>query len=113
MQTPQDTSSPTPHTPPRPAAGPAPTGHPARKVLRWLLSSLAALCITLACVAGAAWWWAGQSTSLATALTQVAQWLPAGQSLQSRDVTGSLRSGGCVGWLRWSSLTLVVEVIDV
>ena len=112
MQTPQDTSSPTPHTPPRPAAGPAPTGHPARKVLRWLLSSLAALCITLACVAGAAWWWAGQSTSLATALTQVAQWLPAGQSLQSRDVTGSLRSGGRVGWLRWSSPTLAVEVTD-
>ncbi|PIF91674.1 autotransporter secretion inner membrane protein TamB [Acidovorax sp. 62] len=112
MQTPQDTSSPTPHTPPTPAAGPAPTGHPARKVLRWLLWALAALCITLACVAGAAWWWAGQSTSLATALTQVVQWLPAGQSLQSRDVTGSLRSGGRVGWLRWSSPTLAVEVTD-
>ncbi len=58
------------------------------------------------------WWWAGQATSLATVLQRVAQWLPAGQSLQSRDVTGSLRSGGRIGWLRWSSPSLVVDVTD-
>ncbi|MCZ8093700.1 MAG: translocation/assembly module TamB domain-containing protein [Acidovorax sp.] len=110
MQTPQDTtSSATALTTPAPPARPA---HPARKVLRWLLWSLLSLCITLACVAGAAWWWAGQATSLATTLERVAQWLPAGQTLQSRDVTGSLRNGGHLGWLRWSSPTLAVEVTD-
>ncbi len=110
MQTPQDTaSSATPLTTPAPPARPA---HPARKVLRWLLWSLLGLCITLACVASAAWWWAGQATSLATTLARVAQWLPAGQTLQSRDVTGSLRNGGHLGWLRWSSPTLAVEVTD-
>ncbi len=114
MQTPQDTSSPTPQAPPTatPVARPNPTGHPIRRGLRRLLWALACLCIALACVASAAWWWAGQATSLATTLAQVAQWLPAGQSLQSRNVTGSLRSGGRVGWLRWSSPTLAVEVTD-
>ena len=58
----------------------------------------------------ALWAWAGSSSSLATALARAAQYLPADQQLQTRDVSGSLRSGGHIGWLRWSSPALVVEV---
>lgn len=80
----------------------------AARLLQWLAGCVLALVL----VAGLGWWWAGQSTSLATALERAAQWLPAGQTLQSRDVSGSLRRGGHIGWLRWSSPTLTVEVTD-
>ena len=39
--------------------------------------------IAVGAVVGALWFWSGASTSLATALAVVAQWLPAGQSLQT------------------------------
>lgn len=77
------------------------------RVLVWLLLGLLALVLA---VAGAVWWWAGSSTSLALALARAAQYLPAEQKLESRDVTGSLRTGGSIGWLRWSSPGMVVEV---
>ncbi len=67
----------------------------------------------LVSAAAAVWWWAGSSTSLATALARAAQYLPAEQRIESRDVTGALRSGGQIGWLRWSSPTLTVEVTDI
>ena len=78
--------------------------------LGWLVLAL----VTVVLVAGAGvWWWAGSNTSLALALARAAQYLPAEQQLESRDVTGSLRSGGRIGWLRWSSPTLAVEVTDI
>jgi hypothetical protein len=61
-------------------------------------------------LAAGAWVWSGRNTSLATTLAQVARWLPASQQLATRDVSGSLRGGGQIGWLRWSSSTMVVEV---
>jgi len=82
----------------------------ALQALGWLLAALVAL---LLAVTAAVWWWAGSSTSLATALARAAQVLPAGQQLDSREVSGSLRSGGRIGWLRWSSPALVVEVNDI
>ncbi|MFN4117401.1 translocation/assembly module TamB domain-containing protein [Acidovorax sp.] len=82
----------------------------AARVLGWLLVGVVAL---LLAAAAALWWWAGSSTSLATALARAAQHLPAEQRLESRDVTGSLRSGGQIGWLRWSSPALSVEVTDI
>ena len=75
-----------------------------------LLTSL----VTLVLVAIAAlWWWLGSPQSLATALAQAAARLPAGQQLESREVSGSLRSGGHIGWLRWRSPTLTVEAHDI
>lgn len=67
----------------------------------------------LIAAAAAVWWWAGSSTSLALALARAAQYLPANQQLESREVTGSLRSGGHIGWLRWRSPSLSVEVTDI
>ncbi|WP_422843814.1 translocation/assembly module TamB domain-containing protein [Acidovorax sp. M2(2025)] len=84
-----------------------------RRVLRGLGWLLAGLVVLLIAAAAALWWWAGSSTSLAAALARAAQYLPAGQQLDSRDVSGSLRSGGRIGWLRWSSPALAVEVNDI
>ena len=80
------------------------------RALGWLLLTLAALVLA---VAAGVWLWAGSSTSLAAALARAAQYLPAEQTLESRDVSGALRSGGRIGWLRWSSPTLAVEVTDI
>ena len=79
--------------------------HRALRGLGWFLAALVALLIT---AAAALWWWAGSNSSLAAA-----QHLPAGQQLESRDVSGSLRGGGRIGWLRWSSPALSVEVNDI
>jgi len=73
----------------------------------WLLVALLALLMALG---GSAWWWSGSQQSLATVLTRAAPYLPAGQSLETRGVTGSVRAGGHVGWLRWQSPALAIEV---
>lgn len=90
---------------PRPKPAPPRRGHRALLALELLLATALALLAAL-------WWWAGSSGSLASTLTRAAQYLPEGQSLESREVTGSLRAGGRIGWLRWSSPTLAVEVQD-
>lgn len=85
-------------------------GRRALRALGWLLVAMIALLIA---AAAAVWWWAGSSTSLALALARAAQYLPANQQLESREVTGSLRSGGRIGWLRWRSPSLSVELTDI
>ena len=92
---------------PRPPARRAPR---AVRALGWLLLVLVALLLVMG---SAAWWWAGSHSSLATALTRAARFLPADQQLESREVSGSLRSGGRIGWLRWSSPGLAVEITDI
>lgn len=83
-----------------------------RRVLRALGWTLAGLLLVVLLLAAGTWWWLGSNTSLAFALAQAAQRLPAGQTLESRDVTGSLRTGGRIGWLKWQSESLAVEVND-
>ncbi|WP_027995374.1 translocation/assembly module TamB domain-containing protein [Simplicispira psychrophila] len=90
-------------------------GAPVRRRARfWRLAAglLALLVLAVLLLAAGTWVWSGRSTSLATTLAQVARWLPADQELKTRDVSGSLRGGGHIGWLRWSSPTLAVEVQD-
>ncbi len=84
-----------------------------RRLLRGLLWLLAVALGLLLALGGAAWWWSGTQQSLATVLTRAAPYLPAGQSLETREVTGSVRAGGRIGWLRWQSPTLAVEVHGV
>ncbi|MDF1484851.1 translocation/assembly module TamB domain-containing protein [Ramlibacter sp. H39-3-26] len=88
---------------------------PRRRALRRLGAACAALALLLAAAAAAGWWWLGSGASLAVVLDQVARRLPAGQTLQMREVSGSVRAGGRIGWLRWDSPTLAVEAsgIDV
>ena len=96
---------------------PSPAPAPARaKRSRWqrawraLAGLLLTLLLVLVVALGSAWWWAGQADSLASLITRVAQWLPAGQTLEARDVSGTLRQGGHIGWLRWRGPTLTVEI---
>ncbi|ART58177.1 DUF490 domain-containing protein [Acidovorax carolinensis] len=99
------------------AGGATPSAAPVRGLRRrralrftgWLLVGLCALVLAAGTLA---WWWSGRDNSLAALLARAAQYLPAGQTLDSREVSGSLRSGGRIGWLRWSSPTLRVEISD-
>ena len=96
-----------------PSQGTPTTTRPSRKPSRWwhwLLLVLSALVLLLALLLGGGWWWMGQADSLASTLTRVAGWLPAGQTLEAKEVQGTLRHGGKIGWLRWASPTLQVEV---
>ena len=93
------------------AAAPRPQPTPPRRSHRVLLA-LALLLATALALLLALWWWAGSSGSLASTLSRATHYLPEGQSLETREVTGSLRAGGRIGWLRWSSPTLTVEVQD-
>jgi len=81
----------------------------------WRLgAAIAGTVLTVPLLAGAAaWWWMGTADSLATVLARAASFLPPGQRLEHRAVTGTLRDGGHIDWLRWSSPTLTVEVHDL
>lgn len=83
------------------------------KALRISLYLIAATTLVVLTLAGALWLWSGLATSLATSLGQLARWLPAGQTLEAKDVTGSLRGGGRIGWLRWQQGEFSVEVREV
>ncbi|WP_038207946.1 translocation/assembly module TamB domain-containing protein [Xenophilus azovorans] len=81
-----------------------------RRVLRAAAWSMAALLVLLAAVLALGWWWIGTDSSLAAVLHRAARYLPAGQTLEAREVSGSLRRGGAIGHLRWQSPTMAVEV---
>jgi len=70
-----------------------------RRALRAFAWTVLGLFVAVLLLGAGAWWWLGSNKSLAFALAQAAQRLPAGQTLESRDVTGSLRTGGHIGWL--------------
>jgi len=111
------TTTPAP-TPDDAAAVPAPQGPPPapprrsrlRRTLRALAWSFGGLIVLVLAIAAGAWWWLGSDQSLAAALARAARYLPAGHTLEARDVTGSVRAGGHIGWLRWQGPTLAVEV---
>ncbi|ADU39335.1 translocation/assembly module TamB domain-containing protein [Variovorax paradoxus] len=98
-------------TPPVPPAVKAKRSR-ARRAMRALAWTFAGLFLAVLLLVAGAWWWLGSNTSLAFALAQAAQRLPAGQTLESRDVTGSLRTGGHIGWLKYQSESIAVEVND-
>lgn len=90
-----------------------PPPHKPRRAWRLAAGLLGSL-LTVPLLAGAAaWWWMGTPLSLATALEHAPALLPDGQRLEITDVEGSLRAGGRIGSLRWSSPTLSVEAQDL
>lgn len=84
-----------------------------KPLLRRVLLGVSALCVALLLALAVLWVWLGSDTSLSSALAQVPRWLPAGQSLEVRDVQGSLLKGGRIGWLRWQQGGLRVEATQV
>ncbi len=83
------------------------------RAIRLSLKLLAATLITVLVLTTALWQWSGSDSSLATLLTRLQRFLPAGQTLETRDVQGSLRAGGHIGWLRWQRGELSVEAQDI
>ena len=83
------------------------------KALRVSFLLLCAALLALLILVGAAWVWSDHSRSLATSLEQLARYLPSDQTLEVKDVKGSLRSGGSIGWLRWQRGALSVEARDL
>jgi translocation and assembly module TamB len=83
------------------------------KALRIALGALGTAMLVLAALLAMLWLWSGASTSLATSLEQLARYLPPGQTLEVKDVKGSLQGGGSIGWLRWQQGQLSVEASDV
>ena len=90
------------------------TAPPQQRSRAWraIKGLLALLILAILLMATGAWMWSGRSTSLATTLAQAARWLPPEQQLETRDVSGSLRGGGQISWLRWSSKAMAVEVVN-
>lgn len=78
-----------------------------------LLKSLAATLFSLLLLSTALWWWSGSASALALLLAQAPHWLPNGQTLETKDVSGSLQRGGHIGWLRWTQGALSVEAQDI
>lgn len=107
---PPSRQTPTDLAPLAPAPAPAPARSRARRIGRFLAWASATLLGLVLVALGGTWGWMGTQGSLATALNGVARWLPEGQALESTEVTGTLRAGGQIGWLRWQSPTLAVEV---
>lgn len=83
------------------------------KALRFSLYALAATLLAVLALALVLWAWSARANSLATSLDQLARYLPAGQTLEAKDVNGSLRGGGRIGWLRWQRAELSVELREM
>lgn len=88
----------------------SPSTSSGRRWLRRMLLGVFILLLGVVVLLGTAWWWSGQSQSLQRTLEYVERWLPADQKLEARGVQGTLRNGGQIDWLRWSSPTMQVEV---
>ncbi|QXZ09484.1 translocation/assembly module TamB domain-containing protein [Comamonas sp. Y33R10-2] len=101
----QDNSPPT-----QAPATPAPAKR--RRWLRALGWTFAAALLTVILAIGSLLWWIGKDDSLHHTLQRVAGWLPANQTLVAKEVTGSVKNGGHIGWLQWQSPTMKVEVND-
>jgi translocation and assembly module TamB len=61
----------------------------------------------------AVWHWSGTDSSLATVLQRLQSYLPAGQTLEAKDVSGSVRAGGHIGSLRWTHGELSVQADQI
>ena len=80
---------------------------------QWLIGVLTLPFVVAAALLLALWFWTDSDTSLASALNQAARYLPAGQTLETQDVRGSLRRGGHIGLLRWKLNDLTIEARQV
>ncbi|WP_326539394.1 translocation/assembly module TamB domain-containing protein [Pseudorhodoferax sp.] len=99
--------------PTAPPSSPAAPPKPRRRLLRALGWGVAGLGTALVALGAYGWWWTGQPQSLPTVLSFASRYLPAGQTLQTRDAQGALRHGASIAWLRWQSPAMAIEVTDL
>ena len=100
---------------PNPSSAATKPVQPARKRRRWLRAMgwlLAAVVLAVVLAVAGLLWWIGRDDSLNQTLQRVAGWMPADQTLVAKDVSGSVKNGGHIGWLQWQSPTMKVEVKD-
>ena len=86
-----------------------------KKRRRWLRAigwALALIVVAVVLAVGGLLWWIGRDDSLNQTLQRVAGWMPADQTLVAKDVSGSVKNGGHIGWLQWQSPSMKVEVKD-
>jgi translocation and assembly module TamB len=83
--------------------------------LKLLAAALALALVLLLALAAALWQWSGSDGSLARLLQQAPIFLPAGQSLEVKDVSGSIQAGGRIGMLRWTrgGLSVQADELDI
>ncbi len=91
---------------------PSPPARRRRRWPWWLAGVLVGLPLLLVLVL---WLWIGSDNSLRQALALAARFLPAEQSLEYADVTGSIARGGRIGQLQWSrpGTSLVIEDLQL
>lgn len=94
-----------------PSPPPAPSGK--RRWLRRLLLGLVALTLLLNLALAGLWWWTGRPQSLPQTLALVQRWLPAGHALAFQNAEGSLRYGGQIGHLRFTSERLQLDIQEL
>ncbi|MET0280306.1 MAG: translocation/assembly module TamB domain-containing protein [Steroidobacteraceae bacterium] len=87
-----------------------PVAAPRRRRWPWWVGGVLGAVLLL--FAGAVWW-AGRAGSLPQALRLAQRWLPAGQTLQFSDASGSIRGGGHVASLQWSAPGTSVAITDL
>lgn len=81
--------------------------------IRWGVKLLVATLGAGLALAASLWFWSDANSSLATLVQTAQRYLPAGQTLETKDIQGSLRTGGHIGWLRWRQAGLSVEAFGV
>jgi translocation and assembly module TamB len=84
-----------------------------KAAVRWILWLTSGMLLLLLTTLGLMWVWISADSSFNTALLHAARWLPAGHSLQTHEVQGSIAEGGHIGWLRWQHDSLSVEASGV
>jgi translocation and assembly module TamB len=87
---------------------PSPALHSGHRLRRWLGTS-ALLAVACGGLVWGAHGWSGSEGSLASSLRLASHLMPAGQSLSTDQVSGSLRHGGLVGQWHWQQAALQVR----
>lgn len=105
MTAPDPSTSPTPDTAP---AAPVRTrrqrmAHMARRAARWSAWGLLALVLAVTLLGVGLWQWSARDQSLATVLRIIQGYLPAHMALQADGVSGTVRQGGHIRRLVWTS----------
>lgn len=78
-------------------------GKVARRTARWSAWSLLGLILLLALAGAGLWYWSARDQSLSTVLRIIQGYMPATMSLQADGVSGTVRQGGHIDRLIWTS----------